>query len=176
MKKQGWIASLVVSGLMFGTGLTVCADGLDKQIEAAQVAVDEARIAIENGKMLVGQIPSDSPLMAEVVQMLKASSDNWAIAVDALDSAKLSAGKVDGAASDEIAQDYTLLAHVNASVALSGAKVVQTGLLFVDAAANNKTESLDIIRQAMKSSLAAAKQVQSNYERLKSIIVEKHSK
>ena len=64
---------------------------------------------------------------------------------------------------------------VNAGVALSGAKVVQTALLFVDAAANNKTEALDIIRMAMQDSIAAAAQVQFNFDRVKTLIEEKYS-
>jgi tmRNA-binding protein len=74
-----------------------------------------------------------------------------------------------------MAEDYKLLATVNARVALSGAKVVQTGLLFVDAVANNKAEALDIIRMSMQDSLAAASQVQFNYERIKTLILEKYS-
>jgi len=69
-----------------------------------------------------------------------------------------------------------LLATVNAGVALSGAKVVQTGLLFIESAAGNKTESLDIIRMAMQDALAAASQVEFNYERVKTLIAEKYSK
>jgi cytidylate kinase len=151
-------------------------DKVNKSIAAAVSAVEEARVAIENGKQLVALIPADSELVGEVKQMLVAASENWKVAITALDGAKESASKIESASSSELAQDYTLLATVNAGVALSGAKVVQTGLIFVDAAANNKTEALDIIRMAMQDSLAAASQVQFNYERVKTLIAEKYSK
>jgi hypothetical protein len=61
-------------------------------------------------------------------------------------------------------------------VALSGAKVVQTSLVFVEAVANNKTEALDVIRMAMQNALDAAAEVQQNYERVKGFIAEKYSK
>jgi hypothetical protein len=184
MNRHSCIALMIVSGLVFSAGISAQAQGdtgalVDESnvaISAATAAVEEARISIENGKQLVAMIPADSPLIAEVTEMLQASSANWAVAVDALEGAKESANKIDSASNIEIAQDYRLLAKVNAGVALSGAKVVQTGLLFVDAAANNKTESLDIIRVAMQDSLAAAAQVQFNYERVKVLIAEKYSK
>jgi hypothetical protein len=184
MNRHGCIALMVVSGLAFGAGLTVRAqeesntlvDAANNAIVSAEVAVEESRISIENGKQLVALIPEDSPVIVEVLEILKASSDNWTLAVAALEGAKQSADKINSASNQEIAQDYKLLAQVNAGVALSGAKVVQVGLLFVEAAANNKTESLDIIRVAMQDSLAAASQVQFNYERVKSLIAEKYSK
>jgi hypothetical protein len=120
-------------------------------------------------------VPADSDLMDEIKEMLMAASENWALAVSALDGAKESASKILSASSPELAQDYKLLATVNAGVALSGAKVVQTGILFVDAAAHNKVEVLDVIRVAMQDSLASASQVQFNYERVKSLITEKYS-
>jgi hypothetical protein len=184
MNRHGCIALMIVSGLVFSSGIAAQAqedtgalvDESNVAISAATAAVEEARISIENGKQLVAMIPADSPLIVEVTEMLQASSANWAVAVDALEGAKESANKIDSASNIEIAQDYQLLAKVNAGVALSGAKVVQTGLLFVDAAANNKTESLEIIRIAMQDSLAAAAQVQFNYERVKVLIAEKYSK
>ncbi len=181
MNRRSCVA-LLVSGVMFGVCGGVAAEGIDAlvqeanaSIETAAVAVEEARSAIENGKILVTQIPSDSALLGEVKQMLKAASENWSVAVTSLEGAKESASKIAGASSVEIANDYKLLATVNSKVALSGAKVVQTGLYFVDSAANNKTESLGIIRLAMQDSLAAAKQVQFSYARVKELIANKYS-
>ncbi|MEN8255091.1 MAG: hypothetical protein ABFR33_06435 [Verrucomicrobiota bacterium] len=175
---------MVVAGLGLGGVLNVAraensaglAAEADKAVAAAASAVEEARAAIKNGKQFVAMIPADSPLMGEVAEILKAAKENWILAVSALEGAKESASKISSASSPEIAQDYKLLATVNAGVALSGAKVVQTGILFVDAAANNKSESLDIIRTAMQDSLAAAAQVQFNYDRVKGLIAEKYSK
>jgi hypothetical protein len=147
----------------------------NKSIMVAEVAVEQARVAIENGKQLVAMIPADSPMMTEVKEMLFASAENWRVAVEALDGAKKSASKIATSSDDAMAEDYKLLSTVNSRVALSGAKGVQTGLLFVDAVANNKVEALDIIRMSMQDSLAAASQVQFNYERIKALILEKYS-
>jgi hypothetical protein len=184
MNRHSCIALMMVMGLAFGTGTNVQAEDAtaklvadaNKSIAAATAAVEEARVAIENGKQLVVLIPADSVLISEVKEMLQASSDNWVLAVAALEGAKESSSKIASASSEELAQDYKLLATVNAGVALSGAKVVQTGLLFVEAAAHNKTEALDIIRMAMQDSLVAASQVQFNYERVKDLISSKYSK
>lgn len=185
MNRNSCIALAVVAG--FGLGgvlnVAVAGEGVDqlvadanKSIAVAAAAVDEARIAIENGKQHVATIPADSEVIGEVAEKLKAIKANWTMAVSALDGAKESASKISSASSPEIAQDYKLLATVNAGVALSGAKVVQTGILFVEAVANNRAEALDVIREAMQGSLAAASQVQLNYERVKSLIAEKYSK
>ncbi len=184
MNRQGCIA------LMAGAGLFLCGvmnarslEGTDQllseaneSIAIAASAIEEARASIENGKALVAMIPADSELGDEVKQLLVAAAENWSMAVDALAGAKESAAKIQEASGQEIAQDYKLLATVNAGVALSGAKVVQTGLLFIESAAGNKTESLDIIRMAMQDALAAASQVEFNYERVKTLIAEKYSK
>ena len=184
MNRQGCIALMAVAGLVFsgvlsahsGEGTDQLLSEANEAIAIAAVAVEEARVAIEEGKQLVTQIPEDSVLASEVKEMLVAAAENWSVAIVALKGAKESASKILEASSQEIAQDYKLLATVNAGVALSGAKVVQTGLLFVEAAAGNKTESLDIIRMAMQDALAAASQVEFNYERVKTLIAGKYSK
>ena len=144
-------------------------------IDVASVAVNEARSAIENGKQLIGQIPANSELIHEVKEMLGAAAVNWAVAVEALEGAKASADKVASAATPNVAEDYQLLSKVNAYVAWSGANVVKTALIFVEAAANNKTEALDIIRMAMHDSLAASAKVRFNYELVKTLIAEKYA-
>lgn len=184
MNRNSCIALAVVSGLVFCGVLNADAGRSVGQLEAeagksiavASDAVEEARVAIQNGKQFVAMIPEDSAALDEVAQMLGDIKENWTLALSALDGAKESASKISSASSPGIAQDYKLLATVNASIALSGAKVVQTGLLFVDAVAHDKAESLDIIREAMQDSLAAASQIQFNYERVKSLIAEKYSK
>jgi hypothetical protein len=175
--------AVLVSSVVFGVCCSAIADDdidqlvqeANQSIETAAVAVEEARVAIENGKQLVAQIPADSALIGEVRQMLKEASDNWTIAVSSLEGAKQSASKIASASSMDIAKDYKLLATVNARVAFAGAKVVETGLYFVDSVANNKTESLGIIRLAMQDSLAAASQVQFSYQRVKELIASKYS-
>lgn len=185
MNRRSCIALMVVAGFVLGgvskaapagQGTEALVAGANEAIAAAAAAVDEARASIENGKQLIVLIPADSALMGEVKDMLMASSDNWSLAVAALKGAQESASKIAAASSETIAKDYALLANVNAGVALSGAKVVQTGLLYVEAVSSNKTEALDIIRMAMQDSLAAASQVQFNYERVKSLIAAKYSK
>lgn len=185
MKRSSCIALLGVVVLGFGNVLNVSAAGqsidqlvaeAEKSIAAATAAVDEARAAIEEGKKLLATIPEDSPAMGDITEMLKSVKENWVLAVAALDGANSSASKIPAASSPEIAQDYKLLASVNAGVALSGAKVVQTGLMFVEAVANDKAEALDVIKMAMENSLESASQVQLNYERVKKFIAEKYSK
>ncbi len=185
MKRQSCMALILAFGLVFIGGLSVVqadeaidqlVNDANESIAIAAAEVEEARIAIENGKQLMTQIPTDSELIGEVKQMLFEVSKEWELAINALEGAKQGASKIVSASNEEIARDYKLLATVNSGVALAGAKVVQTGLLFVDAVANNKTESLDIIRMAMQDSLAATSQVRFNYERVKALIAEKYSK
>lgn len=184
MNRQSCITFMVVAGCVFGgisgvragEGADQLLNEANESIALAAEAIEEARAAIENGKQLIGMIPSNSVMIVEVADMLQAASDNWGLSVVALEGAKQSASKISSAVTPGIAQDYKLLATVNAGVALSGAKVVQTGLLFVDAVAHDKTESLDIIRLAMRDSLVASSQVQFNYERVKSLIAKKYSK
>lgn len=152
------------------------ADAANSALAAAEKEVEKARAAIEAGKELIAQIPEESPLMADVAEVVKAASDNWKIAVDSLKGAQESAAKVSTASSQAIANDYALLAKVNAGVALSGAKVVQIAISYIDAIAANKTESLSIIRTAMQDALASSSQVQFNYERVKTLIAQKYSK
>lgn len=182
MNRSVYVALMVVAGLGLGVlnvagveSANLVADA-NKSIEAAGNAVEEARVAIENGKQFVAMIPEDSAVYGEVLGILKEIKGNWVLAVSALDSAKTSASKISSATSAEIANDYKLLATVNASVAMSGAKVVQTGILFMDAAAHDRSESLGIIRKAMQDSLASAEQVRFYYERVKNLIAEKYSK
>lgn len=185
MNRNSYVVLMVVAGLGLGSVLNVFGGQKDidqlvaeanESISVAASAVEESRAAIERGKQLIATIPADSEAIEEVTETLKAIKKNWTLAISALDGAKESAFKISSASTAEIAQDYKLLAAVNASVALSGAKVVQTGILFVDAVANEKAEALGVIREAMQDSLAASDQVQFNYERVKSLIAQKYSK
>jgi len=184
MNRQGCIALLASVGFVVCGALNVHAiEGVDQlsseanqSVAVASQAVEEARSSIELGKRLVAMIPADSEFQEEVKEMLVAASENWNLAIKALEGAKASASRISTASNLEIAGDYKLLATVNAGVALAGAKVVQTGLLFVEAVANNKAESLGVIRMAMQDELAAASQVEFNYERVKTFIAEKYSK
>ena len=155
-----------------GSGLT---SQVQSVIENAEKEVAEARVAIEKGRELIARIPEDSPLMPDVAQVIQAASENWQIAVDSLRGAKESAEKIYGSSNEAVSSDYALLARVNAGVALSGAKVVQIAMTYVEAIADNKSESLDIIRTALQDSLAASSQVQFNYERVKSLIAQKYA-
>ncbi|NNJ70763.1 MAG: hypothetical protein HKP10_05680 [Kiritimatiellales bacterium] len=145
-------------------------------VSEAEMAVDTARIAIGRGKDLYLMIPEDSPMFSDVAQVLEEASRNWKVAIASLDGAKESASKVSTAASESVASDYALLAKANAGVALSGAKVVEISIAYVDAIANNKTEALGVIRIAMRDALEVTSQIQVNYERIKTLIAEKYSK
>jgi len=145
-------------------------------IETAEAQVEKARAAIESGKQLIAQIPEDSPLMPDVALVIEAASSNWKIAIDSLKGAKDSASKIVTAKNPSIANDYALLAKVNAGVASSGAEVVQIAITYVEAIQGNKTEALDMIRTSLQDALASASQVQFNYERVKKLIAEKYSK
>lgn len=185
MNRHSCITLMAVSGMVFGSmvGVAHAEEPTDKSatkayesVKAAETAVEEARAAIKTGKDLISRIPETSEFHAEINQMITMAAENWKLAISSLEGAKESAAKIATASGSELANDYALLATVNAGVALSGAKVVQTAILFVDAAANNKTEALDIIRMAMQDTVAATSQVQFNYERVKTLIADKYSK
>lgn len=184
MNRHSYIALMAVAGLALGgvVGTAHAAEDADqlvskvnKSIALAEGAVESVRAKIETGKQQLASIPEGSELYSEVSQVIAAASEKWTAATVALDWAKKSAARIASAKSSDLAQDYALLARVNAGVALSGAKVLETGLLFVDAAASNKTEALGIIRKAMKDSLDAVAQVQSSCDRVMKLIAEKHS-
>ena len=184
MNRQKCVALMVGVGLAFfgasrvraAEGAGAMLDEANQSIAAASAAVENARAAIENGKQLLARIPDDSALLPEVKEVLVAAAANWKQAVKALEGAKASAARISKASTPEVAGDYKLLAEVNAEVALAGAKVVDTGLLFVKAVADNKTESLGVIRMAMQDALASASQVEFNYERVKALVAKKYSK
>lgn len=181
MKRRSWVVALMVGLLAFSGMINKAVaqsevpDDVAAKIAAAEETVAQARAAITKGKELVAQIPEDSPYLPEVTQMLQAASSNWKMAIESLEGAKESAQKITTASNATLSQDYALLAKVNANVALSGAKVVQIGLAYVEAVATNKTEALDLIRDAMQDALAASSQVQFNYDRVKTLISEKYS-
>jgi hypothetical protein len=179
MNRQKYIALMMVAGLTLGgiTGVAHADEQTDlllgkanASIAAASVAVDEVRSVIETGKQQLAQIPASSELYGEITQMTAEALKNWKIATAALVTAKENAAKISTAPSSALAKEYAVLATINSNIALSGAKVVQTSLIFIDAVANNKTEVFDIIRRAVEDSLVAATKVQTNYERMKAFI------
>lgn len=185
--RNTFLFGLAVALLGGTVNSTVCAQGAEAPaaagvIQASEMAiakaeaeVEKARAAITKGKELLAMIPEDSPLMPDVAQVIEAASENWQIAVESLSGAKQSASKIVTASNESIANDYALLAKVNAGVALSGAKVVQIALSYIEAIATERTESLDIIRTAMQDALASSSQVQFNYERVKALIAQKYA-
>lgn len=182
MKRQGFIIGLalaVMGSVCLGTASAQdysLTDEANAAVSAAEQAVEQARARIETGKQVLATIPEDSPMMGDVAKVVKAASENWKIAVDSLEGAKKSASRLAGSANASVTQDFALLAKVNAGVALSGAKVVEIAITYVEAVASNKTEALDVINTALQDSLAASSQVQFNYERVKTLITEKYSK
>jgi len=179
MNRQKYITLMMVAGLSLSgiTGVARADEQTDlllgkanASIAAASVAVDEVRSAIEIGKQQLAKIPTSSDLYGEITQMTAESLKNWKIATAALEAAKANAAKISKAPSSALAKEYALLAIGDSNVALSGAKVVQTSLIFIDAVANNKTEVFDIIRRAVEDSLVAATKVQTNCGRMKAFI------
>jgi len=179
MNRHGFLAGLMVACSVAGVAVAQeasVADEAQLAIQAAEKEVEAARASIAKAKEYMAMIPEDSPLMPDVTQVLGAASENWKTAIESLKGSKESASKIATASNDSVANDYALLAKVNAGVALSGAEVVQIGVAYIDAIANNKTEALDVVRTAMQDALAASSQVQFNYERVKSLIAQKYSK
>lgn len=171
------VALLVFSGsVRESLAQSVLSDDTLASVATAEAAIADAKTSIKKGKELVALIPDDSPLLPEVGQMLRKVSMNWKLAVESIEGANESASKIASTKSEELAADYALLAKVNSAVAGSGANVVQIGMAYVEAVANNKTESLDIIRSAMQDALAASSQVKSNCDKVKNLISEKYSK
>lgn len=182
MNRCGYFKLMSVAALGLGfmatsvfAGNTKVVDDANESIAVAEVAVAEARAAIEKGKKTIAQIPKDSPLLSDVSDVVKVIFENWKVAVSALDGAKSSASKFSSVSSDAVLADYALLARVSAKVADSGASVVQAGLAYVDAIAGNKTESLDAMCSAMEGAAVAAADVRFNYDLIKSLIAEKYS-
>jgi hypothetical protein len=174
----------MMGACLFLGGSDVCASdssaqlfaSANKSINDASSAVENARISIEEGKKLLEKIPADSDLSAEVTEVISAISKHWDVTVKALATAEKTAPRILKATKPGLAEDYKLLATISAGVALSGAQVVQTGILFVDAVANNKTEALSIIRKALADALSQSDQVDQNYDRAKKLIMQKYSK
>lgn len=159
-----------------GLAQSALADETLASVAMAESAVAEAKASIKRGKELVGLIPEDSPMLPEVAQMLQQVSMNWKLAVESIENANESAAKIASTASEELAADYALLAKINSTVATTGADVVQIGMAYVEAVATENTESLDIIRIAMKDALTGAAQVKSNCDKVRKLISQKYSK
>jgi hypothetical protein len=171
------VALLVFSGpTRNGFAQSELADETLAAVATAESVVADAKASIKTGKELVGLIPEDSPLLPEVREMLKQVSMNWKVAVESMEAANQSAGKIMEASSAELTADYALLASANSAVAVSGANVVEIGMTYVEAVATEKTESLDIIRSAMQDALASSSQVKLNCDKVKKLISEKYSK
>jgi len=152
------------------------ADETLASVAMAESAVADAKASIKRGKELVSLIPEDSPMLPEVAQMLKQVSMNWKLAVESIENANESSAKIASTTSEELAGDYALLAKVNATVAVSGAEVVQIGMAYVEAVASENTEALDMIRSTMRNALAASSQVKMNCDKVKKLISQKYSK
>ena len=148
----------------------------NQSVNAARDAVEEARVSIEKGKALLEKIPADSEYSEEVTAVISAISKHWNTSVDALASAEKITPRILKTKNEGLAGDYKLLTSLSSGVALSGARVVQTGILFVDAVANNKTEALGIIRKVLADALATSDEVDQNYDRTKKLIMQKYSK
>lgn len=147
----------------------------ESAIKTAEAEVQTARSAIERGKALVALIPQDDMLFSDVARVLEETAKNWKSAVTSLEGAKESLAKGSSASKSEVAEDFALLAKVNAGVAVSGAKVVQISVAYIDSIANNKTEASKLIRVAMRDALNASARIQQNYGQIKSLIAEKYT-
>lgn len=181
MKKYRCVVSLL-AGLLICVSVpsNVVADSMVSDeamaaIKSAESAVAQARSAIEKGKGLLALVPEDSPYIQEVANMLQVSSSNWKTALSSLDTAKQCSEKVVTTTNEALAQEWALLTKSNAMLALSNAQVVQIGLAYVEAVADNKTESLDAIESAMNKALASSSQVKLSHDNVKKLIAEKHS-
>jgi len=146
MNRYRCIMGLMVGLMVFcgstreGIAQSMLADETLASVAMAESAVADAKAAIKRGKELVSLIPEDSPMLPEVAQMLKQVSMNWKLAVESIENANESAAKIASTASQELADDYALLAKVNSTVAVSGADVVEIGMAYVEAVATDNTE------------------------------------
>ncbi len=140
-------------------------------ISLAEDAVDAARVSIERGKGFVGQIPEDSDLMCDVKEMLVTTSEKWKLAINALEWAEISAEKMQAAPSDAMSVNYEVLAMSSSFISFSGANMVQVGLLFVEAVATDKAESVGIIGLALQDSMVAFEQLSFHYDGVKVALV-----
>lgn len=180
MNRKSFVAVLAValvgSSVMINAASAAgMADQAAAAVKDAELTIQDARLAIERGKSLVSLIPQDSPMFSDVAQTLEKTMKNWKMAISALEGAKESLAKVSSAPNAEVADDFALLARVNAGVAHSGAKVVQISISYLDAIANDKTEAVGLIRVAMRDALDASARIQDNYGRVKALIAEKYA-
>lgn len=181
MNRSVFVGLMVALLVFSGSARDSCAqsmraDEVFASVAGAEATVADAKDAIKRGKEMVALIPEDSPLLPEVRQMLKEVSMNWKLAVESIEGANQSAEKIAAASSEDLAGDYALLARANSAVAVSGANVVQIGMTYVEAVANDKTEALGIIRNSMQDALAASSQVKLNCDQVKHLISKKYSK
>ncbi|MCF7848843.1 MAG: hypothetical protein K9M45_08345 [Kiritimatiellales bacterium] len=180
MKRNIYVTALLMAGLVSATVYPVRAAGTqalaaeaNNAVAIAQTAVDDARDSIQGGKDMVTKLKGNPALINEVKKVLVDASKSWAEALKALESAKATAAKVAGAPDLNKAKNLKMMTQVDASVAEANAKVVRTGLYFVEAAAANRTQSLPVIRDAMQDADAAAAQVKFNREQVRNILAGK---
>lgn len=147
----------------------------ENAIAAAEAAVAGAQVSIENGLQFVDAVEG-SEFDAQVAEIFVITHAQWTKALKALEGAKQSRVMLAQAKSPEVAKEYALLTTVNANMAISNAKAVQAGLLFVEAAAMNKREAMGLIKQAFHKTLVAASQTEESAKQVKALIKKKYLK
>jgi len=180
MRREGWIALLVAVAVVAGTArgegsYSAMSDDAAQAIASAEMVVEQARRAMGEGKACLDRLAPDSERVGEIKSMIVATSKEWDEAVLALDGAKRGATRVSSAATEELANAYSVLAKANAAIARSGANVVKANMAFVEKVAAGATEnSLDIAGMSVRDALAASKRARENYERVKRILFEEY--
>lgn len=178
MKKNVVSVLLSVGLLSLGLGSEVFAgNGMSagdarSAVKNAQKVLGDVHGSIEKSKSLVDAMQGDASLVDEMKKILASASEDWSDAVAALENAKAAGVKLEESEGN-VAKALSLLTQVNASAAEAQAQLVQTKLYFVEAAATGKTESLDVIRDAVKAAEAAIVQVERNQGLVKSLLAGK---
>ena len=179
---RGLVALVLGVGLVCGSASVRAADDAkiiqktSDSVALASSAVGEARLAINQGKKLVMQVPADSPAGRDVQQVLLAASKCWDSSLLALSDAKKAEGKVKGAQTEGVRQDYALLSSTASKVALAGAKVVQTSISYIAAVAAKDGANAVVARVAFQDALEGFGHVEQAFDKVKRLLKKKYSK
>ena len=179
---RGLFALVLGAGLICGGASARAADDgktiqkTSDSVASASSAIGEARVAINQGKKLVAQIPAESPAGQDVQQVLLVASRCWDASLLALSDAKKAANKASGAKTEGIKQDYALLSSTASEVALAGAKVVQTSISYLAAVASRDESSAVVARVAFQDAVDGFGRVEQAFNKLKRLLKKKYSK
>jgi len=169
VKKKSWIVSGLLGVLMafsVGTVQGRDADSVLGAVDEAKNAVAQARAAIKKGndQSVNLSVSEDSPYLNSVVSVVKQGSENWKLALAALEKAEECEAKLLSSSVKD--KNLELYAKANARLAVARVSVVEVSLAYVEAMYNGKTEKLKVLEEAMGDAVEAANRMQATFDLL----------